>query len=163
MTSRTKGWPAVVAGCAHGPRARCTSKTEGTVFTPEWSVALRSTFKLGIVGGSTCAQGKCFVDVKVSQRAESKVAPHGLIGQTFDGDGMGVIGNTDNYNSNEVTTSAMGEGAIEGDAADYVMASKFATEFKFSRFGLTEAKPRDVSKLTGKKMARSGDATAGAA
>ena len=57
----------------------------------------------------------------------------------------------------------MGEGAIEGDAADYVMASKFATDFKFSRFGLTEAKPRDVSKLTGKKMARSGDATAGAA
>ena len=91
------------------------------------------------------------------------MAPHGLVGQTYDGDDMGVIGKIDNYNSNEVTTSAMGEGAIEGDAADYVMASKFATDFKFSRFGLKEAKPRDASKLKGKKVAPSGDATAGAA
>jgi len=53
----------------------------------------------------------------------------------------------------------MGEGAIEGVAADYEMASKFATAFKFARFGLEEAKPRDASKLSGEKVA----ATAAAA
>ena len=53
--------------------------------------------------------------------AKLKVAPHGLIGQTYDGDGLGVIGKTDDYKTrdNVVTTSAMGEGAIEGDASDY--------------------------------------------
>ena len=40
------------------------------------------------------------------------------------------------------------------------MASKYATEFKFSRFGLTEAKPRDATKLSGQKV---GDAKASSA
>ena len=89
----------------------------------------------------------------------------GLIGQTYDGDQTGVIGKTDDYKTrnNVVTTSAMGEGAIEGVAADYEMASKFATAFKYSRFGLAEAKARDVSKLSGEKVARSSGAAVGAA
>jgi hypothetical protein len=133
-----------------------------TISTPEWTIALSSKFKAGIVAaGNTCADGKCFLEVKVSPRvdvAKLKVAPHGLIGQTYDGDGVGVIGKTDNYKTrdNTVTTSAMGEGAIEGEASDYEVPSKFATEFKFSRFGLTEAKPRDTSKLTGEKVALTG-------
>ena len=48
----------------------------------------------------------------------------------------------------------MGEGAIEGVAADYEMPSKWATEFKYSRFGKVAAPPRDVSTLTGKKVKR---------
>lgn len=49
----------------------------------------------------------------------------------------------------------MGEGAIEGTAKDYEMADKFATDFKFSRWGLEMAKPRNVSTLTGVKVKRS--------
>ena len=96
-----------------------------TIATPEWTLTLSSKFKAGIVAaGNTCAGGKCFLEVKVSPRvdvAKLKVAPHGLIGQTYDGDGLGVIGKTDDYKTrdNVVTTSAMGEGAIEGDASDY--------------------------------------------
>ena len=139
-----------------------------TITAPEWTVTLASKFKSGIVGGATCADGKCFIEASVALRvAENKlkVAPHGLIGQTYDGDQTGVIGKTDDYKTrnNVVTTSAMGEGAIEGVAADYEMASKFATAFKFSRFGLEEAKPRDASKLGGEKVAATGAATNAAA
>ena len=46
---------------------------------------------------------------------------------------------------------AMGEGAIEGAAADYTIdgAEPFSTEFKYSRFHATHASPRNVSALTG--------------
>lgn len=77
------------------------------------------------------------------------VAPHGLIGQSWDGDGMAVDGAQDDYTTTEVTTKAMAEGAIEGTAADYEMDDKFSTDFKYSRFNSVAAKPRDVSKLTG--------------
>ena len=48
-----------------------------------------------------------------------------------------------------------GEGAIEGVAADYEMPDKYATAFKFSRFGKSTAPPRDATQLTGKKVPRS--------
>ena len=54
----------------------------------------------------------------------------------------------------ESTTSAQGEGAIEGTIHDYRVADQFATDFKFSRFDATAAKPRDVTKLTGVKRPR---------
>lgn len=133
-----------------------------TITTPEWTIALSSKFKAGIVAaGNTCAEGKCFLELKVSPRvdvAKFKVAPHGLIGQTYDGDSVGVIGKTDDYKTrdNVVTASAIGEGAVEGEASDYEMASKYATDFKFSRWGKVEAKPRDVSQLTGQKVKSTG-------
>ena len=46
----------------------------------------------------------------------------------------------------------MAEGSIEGVWQDYVMPSPFATEFKFSRFGVTKAPPRNVTTLTGRKF-----------
>ena len=42
---------------------------------------------------------------------------------------------------------AMARGAIEGMPNDYRLASKYATDFKFSRFDADEAKPRDVKAL----------------
>ena len=51
----------------------------------------------------------------------------------------------------------MGEGAIEGVAAQYKMTSKFATEFAFSRFGKTSALPRNVSAMSGRKIPRNDD------
>jgi hypothetical protein len=86
------------------------------------------------------------------------VAPHGLIGQSYDGDGQAVNGAVDDYSEDEVTTEAMAEGAVEGKASDYKMSDKFETQFKFTRFDATSAKPRDVSKLTGDKPIRKGGA-----
>ena len=57
-----------------------------------------------------------------------------------------------NTRGGHLLAAALLEGAIEGVAADYAMADRFATDFKYSRFGKTAAKPRDVSKLTGKKQ-----------
>ena len=67
---------------------------------------------------------------------------------------VSVVGATDKYKGVEYTTSAMGEGAIEGTATDYEMADKFSSSFKFSRWGLEVAKPRNVSMLTGVKVKR---------
>jgi hypothetical protein len=45
----------------------------------------------------------------------------------------------------------MAEGAIEGEAADYKLASKFATSFAYSRFSASQGKPRNVTRLSGVK------------
>ena len=96
------------------------------------------------------------LDVRISSLKDTKnmkVAPHGILGQSFDADDIAVSGKTDNYqtDSEEMYTTAMAEGAIEGTHTDYVMADKFSTDFKFSRYLLNYAKPRDISKLSGTK------------
>jgi len=90
------------------------------------------------------------------------VAPHGLIGQSWDGDDVAIDGAQDDYTAYEVTTKAMAEGAIEGTAADYEMDDKFSTLFKYSRFDAVAAKPRDVSVLTGAQKKRKGESPTGA-
>jgi hypothetical protein len=87
------------------------------------------------------------------------VAPHGLIGQSYDGDSLKVDGQLDDYTVDEVTTQAMAEGAIEGVATDYEMPSRFATAFKYSRFDAVRASPRDISTLSGKKSSASASPT----
>jgi len=130
-----------------------------TITTPEWTTVASNKVKPGIIGAATCATGKCFLEVSVTPRFDADhavVAPHGLIGQSYDADQFGVLGNVDSYatRGNETSTEAMGEGAIEGGAQEYEMPAKFATAFKYSRFGKTAAAPRDVSKLSGKKVPR---------
>jgi hypothetical protein len=94
------------------------------------------------------------VKVKALYDADNDVvAPHGLFGQSYDGDEVAVDGAVDARNQEEATTTAQAEGAIEGVIADYKMADKFATEFKYSRFDATSAPHRDVTKLTGWKHA----------
>ena len=78
------------------------------------------------------------------------VAPHGIIGQGFDG--LHIEGAKDNYTaggSGIFMTSAQGEGAIEKTIASYVVDQEdpFSTAFEFGRFDAAEAPPRDVSKL----------------
>jgi hypothetical protein len=71
----------------------------------------------------------------------------------------------------EIVTTALAEGSIEGVAADYRVAHKFATAFRFSRFaedgkvaaGAAAAGPRDVSKLTGQKVHAGAAGAAGGA
>ena len=59
-------------------------------------------------------------------------------------------GKKDDYLPNEIgmfATSAQGEGSIEGTVADYVVATPFSTVFKFERFELSKAAPRDTAQL----------------
>jgi hypothetical protein len=128
-----------------------------TLKTPEWTISANSATNPRVVGASTCANGRCYLGVSLDPKINTAtaVAPHGLLGQSYDQDGLRVVGAKDTYatKNGETTTKAMGEGAIEGVASEYAMASKFATDFAYSRYGKTEAKPRDASKLTGAKQA----------
>jgi fibro-slime domain-containing protein len=113
--------------------------------------------------------GKALLNLRIDAKYDADhdvVAPHGIIGQSYDGDSVAIDGALDDYSSaKEMTTKAMAEGAIEGEVADYKMPGPFATEYKYSRFDATKAQHRDVSKLSGKKEAskKSGHGTAGAA
>lgn len=94
--------------------------------------------------------GKSLLNIQIEPLYDADsdpVAPHGLIGQSWDGDGRATNGLMDDYTESEVTTKAMGEGAVEGKAFEYKMKHKFATHFKYSRFDATAARHRDVSKL----------------
>ena len=70
-------------------------------------------------------------------------------------DNIAVDGARDNYDEKVITTHAMGEGAIEGVAKDYEISATnpYSTTFKFSRWNLIAAAPRDISKLSGQKRA----------
>eukprot|EP00316_Scyphosphaera_apsteinii_P016554 CAMPEP_0119319946 /NCGR_PEP_ID=MMETSP1333-20130426/50902_1 /TAXON_ID=418940 /ORGANISM="Scyphosphaera apsteinii, Strain RCC1455" /LENGTH=203 /DNA_ID=CAMNT_0007326503 /DNA_START=312 /DNA_END=926 /DNA_ORIENTATION=+ len=94
-----------------------------------------------------------------------RITPHGLIGQSYH-DPVQIEGNIDQYVPNthgEYSTSAQGEGAIEGNIDDYeIKGTPFGTAFVFSRFG-SLFPPRDVSKLSGKKLSRASKHMRGAA
>ena len=85
---------------------------------------------------------------------------HGIIGQSFDGDGLAVDGQRDDYSGHEeLTTRAMAEGAIEGAASDYRVADAYTTAFRYSRFersASSRCSARDVSKLTRFEAAHDG-------
>ena len=96
-------------------------------------------------------------------RASRSCFPHGIIGQAFDGDGIGVSGKLDDYNAafhaplKVLTTTAQAEGAIEGESAQYKMAGgPLSANFAYSRFDKSKGDvcaPRDVKKLSGAKVA----------
>lgn len=92
------------------------------------------------------------------------VAPHGLIGQSYDGDLVGLDGAQDDYKNSgeEMTTTAQAEGAIEGVGADYKISHGFTTDFKYSRFDAESAAPRDLSTLKGKRVPLVSGGSAGA-
>jgi hypothetical protein len=107
------------------------------------------------------------VNLKTTSNVDmNPVAPHGLIGQAWDRDDKMVIGALDDYTTagRVVETKANAEGAIEGSAADYEIdpLDPYSTKFKYSRFGLERATPRDVSSLSGRKFPAKKTATAGA-
>ena len=55
------------------------------------------------------------------------------------------------FKGKEITTEAQAEGAIEGAGDDYKVADFFSTDFKYRRFGIAEAAPRNISTLSGAK------------
>ena len=98
------------------------------------------------------------MNVKISKvsggsRMVSAVAPHGLLGQGFDGDGVPLNGRQDTYTKkphgfSELTTHAAAEGAIEGTVEDYRLPSPYATAFKYSRFDAKRAvAPRNATAM----------------
>lgn len=72
----------------------------------------------------------------LNQKQAPSCLPHGLIGQSFDFDGVAHDGAVDDYDADvEYTTKAMAEGAIEGDAAHYELIYKHdVASFRHSRF-----------------------------
>ena len=85
--------------------------------------------------------------------------PHGIIGQSWDGDKLGVDGKIDDYtysrDNSVVTTSANAEGGIEGTLNDYLLKGPWDKDnFQYSRYDKAASdvcKPRDARILKGKK------------
>jgi len=92
---------------------------------------------------------------KFGRSTLGRTAPHGIVGQSFDGSLIAVSGKQDKYgDAPEFTTTAQAEGAIEGIFTEYVIPTPFATSFKYSRFDANGmVAPRNVTTLTGVKKA----------
>ncbi|EOD11383.1 hypothetical protein EMIHUDRAFT_104796 [Emiliania huxleyi CCMP1516] len=119
-------------------------------FREAWTVVVRGNHVFDRVTGPTHRLDLTF---KEAAGAAARTLPHGIIGQTFSSSAP-RHGKQDVYPEfGRVATSAMAEGAaaalptgprpprlsaIEGTAAMYEVASPFATNFAFSRFGATE-------------------------
>jgi hypothetical protein len=117
---------------------------------------------------ATLNPGQVLLDISAKALYDADhdpVAPHGLFGQSFDGDDVAITGKLDPRPIDEMTTEAQAEGAIEGIWRDYMIACnpatskagahcEHATKFKYTRFDKTSAQPRDVTKLSGKKKKR---------
>ena len=105
-----------------------------TMKTPEWKVTVAAQPVFDRISGPSHRLDISFESLKLDEDH----LPHGIIGQSFDGSGIPRFGRLDQYPDlnipGEFTTSAMAEGAIEGVAADYEVAHKYATSFKFGRF-----------------------------
>ena len=82
----------------------------------------------------------------------TRFAARRLLGQGYAaGEARSIFGRSDDYrfsrSGRAFTTEAQAEGAIEGDALDYRVASPFATDWRFSRFSAFVAAPRSASKI----------------
>jgi len=128
------------------------------VSTPQW-------FTRAVVQKGNPHPGHARISVTVQPRynvKQSKVSPHGLLGQTYDDDNAPLHGKRDSYAvlddgtrtssrrwpGGVVTTRARGEGAIEGHAEMYRVRRPYDTEFAFTRFGRTTPLPaRNASLL----------------
>ncbi len=135
-----------------------------SITMPKWRfLATSSPFPFGKLETN---KDKVLLDVAIQPLYDADadvVAPHGIIGQAYDGDSLAVDGKMDDHKaSDESTTAAQAEGAIEGSWEDYIMASPFETDFKYSRFDATAAPHRDVSRLLGAKKPATAAAVAGA-
>lgn len=117
-------------------------------------VATRSPFPFGKLNRN---QSLLDVSIKALYDADHDVvAPHGIVGQSFDGDDTAIDGARDSRSGDEGTTSAQAEGAIEGSMTDYKIHGNdpFSPSFTFSRFDLTAASPRNTTQLSGTRHAK---------
>ena len=106
------------------------------VKTEEWTIGIHGKPIYNPIWGPTHR-----IDVQFYQLKPYKdfiTPPHGIVGQSFDGDDIPRWGKIDEYPSltepGVFNTSAMGEGAIDGKANDYEVFYNYSTVFKYSRF-----------------------------
>ena len=111
---------------------------------PEWALTFRGAPVYDRVSGPYHR-----LDLEIMQTVDDDafaVPPHGLVGQSFDGDAKPRRGKIDTYPSRGTpgvfTTTAMAEGAIDGNASDYELREAYDVEFKYSRFGLASTTKR---------------------
>lgn len=93
--------------------------------------------------------------VKFHGSSSKTCFPHGLIGQSYDGDRIALHGKLDAYDAVEFTTSAQLEGAIEGSYEAYAMKSAFDATFAYSRYDIDPSDacaPRNVSAIKGARQ-----------
>lgn len=148
-----------------GVKVALSTQNVFTLSNREWSIEAKNIY----APYPRANRFKTRLDISIKPIANvdaSPVAPHGLVGQMYDRDDKMVVGKMDDYMVKDkvIVTSAMGEGAIEGTADDYIIDAKdpFDTKFKFSRFGLSFAPPRNVSLLTGIVLPAVGSSTGSA-
>jgi len=162
------GWRAVNLTCGPDPdervkamyyntRRACGAATLARGYSslmvelPEWRVSVTLQLVFGHLEGPRRRLDLALVP-RVPE-AELAAWPHGLIGQSFDGDGAPLSGRVDDYSTpaagGVVHTSAMAEGAIEGTADDYRVPSAFSAAFRYSRLGALpgQTRPRDVAAI----------------
>jgi len=124
------------------------SSSTMTLTAPDWRVAVKRQRVLDRVAGGA---RRLDMDIQLqSHEADLPTMPHGIIGQSWDGDGLAVDGQLDQYprfQGAEFTTYAMAEGALEGQASDYEVSTPFEVRFKYSRFGTHGHVSRDTSAL----------------
>ena len=158
------GWRAVNVTCGSEPDARAKAMYYNTrracgaanlsrgysslkVELPEWRVSVTPQLVFSLLEGP-----RHRLDLSLVPRvpeAELTVWPHGLIGQSFDGDGAPLSGRVDDYSTPVVHTLAMAEGAIEGTADDYRVPTAFSAAFRYSRLGALpgQTRPRDAAAI----------------
>ena len=156
------GWEVVRGTCTNHPfkfGRRGSKKCYELDMAMDYSSA---TFELGnwtvAVHGMRSCRG-CLLagpehrlDISFSARgdAPSHDRPHGIIGQSYATPGLVRHGNEDKYPwAGHYTTSAQAEGAIDGKASDYEVASAYATEFAFSRFNAARGAPASAEPTGG--------------
>ncbi|EOD26276.1 hypothetical protein EMIHUDRAFT_236745 [Emiliania huxleyi CCMP1516] len=106
-------------------------------------------FKFGMMGRNECGDLTVLIHgntvynsvAGAKHRFDARDLPHGIVGQSFASNARRE-GRRDWYPlSGRFTTSAQAEGAIEGEAAMYQIASAYETHFAFSRFDAPITQP----------------------
>jgi len=116
---------------------------------PEWEVSVQSRPVFGWIEGPRHRLDLSLRPLLPEVRLAEWL--HGLIGQSFDGDAAPRQSKQDDYGAPVVWTTAQAEGAIEGGADDYRVASPFATAFRFSRFDPLAEGKRDPALVAAPK------------
>lgn len=143
------GWKMINGTCGGhhfylGPHSRKTCEefeagveaSTSTVRVHDWTIIATTNYVYGWISGP-----KHRIDLTIFPNIPEKqmsVAPHGIIGQSYDNDDYATDGKMDVYPSSGVFhTSAQAEGAIEGNYTMYRLRDRYDTEFAFSRFHKT--------------------------
>lgn len=122
--------------------------TKMTVTTPDWRLVAENKPVFNWISG---ANRRLDLNLELlTPEAKLATMPHGILGQSWDGDSRPTNGRLDEYPKTKgayMTTYAMAEGAIEGSPNDYELLTPYGVHFRYSRFGTTGAAARNVQGL----------------